>query len=147
MSLPPCDVWGKVGSFHMGCPEWKDKDFLFLTSDMAATAKWFEEKKWTPCTEKEYLDTFKAWRRGEQNAIVVRSMKEFYGFMAAFHLCKTYKVFNKAHRVLIHESLRVRGYTPCDFNMDKKTREIVVTNAFASDKDQRASYSDDEPPF
>lgn len=138
MNTPPCQFWARVGSFHLGDPSFHDKDFLMLAYPHDNIEAWLAENAWKPCVSVDYMQSFKAYRKDCRNIIVVSKESEFYGFMAAFYLCKKYKVFNKPDRVLIHEAMRRRNYTPCDFTVDNSTKEFKISAAFNSDKDQQA---------
>ena len=131
---PPLVAWALVGSFHAGLPDWKDKDTLILSHDTGATRAWLEIGGWVDgaadFSRTDYRGaSFISMRHGEFNAIILHLDSEFYGFLAAFYLCKKYKVTDKSDRVLIHESLRARAFTPGEFHHDQKTLEVTCLRA------------------
>jgi len=147
MNLPPCEMWARVGSFHLGDPAFKDKDYLFLAFNASKTKGWFAAHGWEQAISDAYAKGFESFRKDERNAIVLSCSREFYGFLAAYHICKKYKIFSKSDRVLIHEAMRKRTYTPCDISFNQNTHEVTISAAFNSDRDQQASWTDDEPPY
>jgi hypothetical protein len=112
----------------MGLPDAKDEDFLVLPeSSMTRLASDFEANGYARSLgDSEYPEHFISLRKDAINVIIVPSSAEFYGFMAAFFLCKRYQVNNKQHRVLIHESCRTRPYTWVEHTVVNK--QVIVTD-------------------
>lgn len=130
MILPDgCEMWAKVGSDAMGLPDPKDIDTLFLSENRAKTVLWFGAREWKDCMDESESygpGKYDAFRKGIYNAIVLYSAAEFYGFLAAFFICKKYQIASKVERAAVHNAFRGNTFTPAEWAIDNRTREVLV---------------------
>jgi hypothetical protein len=119
--------WARVGSEAVGAPSPADRDFICF-GDYGIIIAALLDLDFDSDAPEAYArsNDFTSMRRGNDNVIVIRDEVEYYAFLAATHLCKKYKVFDKEDRVAIHEAFRAGMRMQCDVDVNTNTREETI---------------------